>query len=135
MAWYVGIRTKPMPTQVHSLGVVAQVTGGDAIPGANVTAGRHCEACLRSSPIMRYNPGAGLRIDMVVSVNPGWFGCGDASVDMVVSGTSAFWSQHDRLGEVLARNQGLLKSPSERAIQRHTLSRPRWRSVGIRVRQ
>lgn len=109
MAWYVGIRTKPMPTQVHSIGVVARVTGGDAIAGANVTAGSNCAACLSSSPIVRYNPGAGLRVDMVVSVNPGWFSCGDASVDMVVSGTPAFWSQHDRLGELLATTHGLPK--------------------------
>jgi hypothetical protein len=109
MAWYVGIRTKEMPTQVHSVGVVARVTGGDSIAGANVTAGSHCEACLRSSPIVRYNPDAGLRVDMVVSVNPGWFSCGNASVDMVVSGTPAFWTQHDRLGELPATNHGLPK--------------------------
>lgn len=40
-AWYVGIRTKELPTQVHSIGVVARVTGGDSIVGVNVTAGSH----------------------------------------------------------------------------------------------
>lgn len=112
MAWYVGIRTQPMPTQVHSIGVVARVTGGDSIAGANVTAGSHCEACLPSSPILRYNPGSGLRVDMVVSVNPRWFSCGNASVDMVVSGTPAFWSQHDRLGELAPTNHGPPKGGS-----------------------
>jgi hypothetical protein len=97
-AWYIGIRTRALPTTVHSLGVVARVVGGDSVRGANVTAGHHCPACMRRSPIMRYNPGAGLRVDMVITVNPSWFSCGNASVDMVVSGTPAFWQQHNRLG-------------------------------------
>jgi hypothetical protein len=49
---------------------------------------------------MRYNPGAGLRVDMVIGVHPSWFSCGKASVDMVISGTREFWQQHDRLGQV-----------------------------------
>jgi hypothetical protein len=111
LAWYIGIRTDPVPSTVHSLGVVARVVNGYRIAGANVTAGSGCEAC-GSSPLIRYNPGAGLRVDMVVSVDPNWFSCGSASVDMVISGTPAFWREHDRLGT-------LYPPPPQRPNRKH----------------
>ncbi len=45
---------------------------------------------------------------MVVSVHPRlfpWPNCGDATVDMVVSGTPAFWEQHDRLGPAVVKRR------------------------------
>jgi hypothetical protein len=50
---------------------------------------------------MRYNTGAGLRVDMVVITHPTlfpWPRCGNATVDLVISGTAKFWEQHDGLG-------------------------------------
>lgn len=100
-AWYVAIRTQGQPGIVHSLGVVARVYPHGTNRGRNIPAGGHCTACANGAAIMRFNPGAGLRVDMVVSVHPKllpWPDCGKAAVDLVISGTPAFWEQHNRLG-------------------------------------
>src|SRR5207248_3333645 len=44
-----------------------------------------------------YGPGSGLRVDMVVRVRPRLLSCGDATVDLVISGTPGFWQEHNHL--------------------------------------
>src|SRR5947209_7511676 len=100
-AYWVGVRTKTAPTNLHSLGVVVQVQGRAASSsGLNLPSSGSCRVCRTGTDIMRYNPGAGLRVDTVVSVHPKLIppSCGDAMVDMVISGSDAFWEQHDGLG-------------------------------------
>lgn len=97
-AYWVGIRTTGPPQNLHSLGVVATVQNGTGRSGLNVPSGGRCAVCANGSDLMRFNPGAGLRVDLVVSVHPKLLSCGQAVVDMVISGTPAFWQQHNRLG-------------------------------------
>jgi hypothetical protein len=47
--------------------------------------------------LVRWRSDDGLRVDMVVAVHPTFFSCGDAKVDLVISGTSSFWRDHPRL--------------------------------------
>ena len=92
------MRTRDQPDVVHSLGVVARAPGVGR--GGNVPVGA-CPACRNGTDIMRYGPAAGLRVDMVVRVHPTlfpWPSCGRATVDVVISGTPAFWRQHTGLG-------------------------------------
>jgi hypothetical protein len=94
----VGVRTRDQPDVVHSLGLVARVPG--VARGGNVPVGA-CAACRNGTDIMRFGPGAGLRVDMVVRVHPKlfpWPSCGRAAVDVVISGTPGFWRGHTRLG-------------------------------------
>ncbi len=102
VAWWFAVRTKDPPTEVHSLGIAARVLGGGTKAGRNLPAARSCPACATGADLMRFNPGDGLRVDMVISVHPHLFPwvytpCGEATVDMVISGTRGFWEQHDRL--------------------------------------
>jgi len=45
-----------------------------------------------------FNRDAGLRFDMTVTVDPGLLSCGDATVDVVVTGSRGFWREHPSLG-------------------------------------
>ncbi len=101
VAWYVGIRTKDRPGIGHSLGLVAAVRGDRGTRGRNLPAPARCGACKGATHIMRYDSRAGLRFDMVISVHPKLLpapSCGNASVDLVISATRAFWVEHNRLG-------------------------------------
>ncbi len=102
LAWWFAVRTNDPPAEVHSLGIVARVLGGGPQAGRNLPAAGACAACVNGSDLIRYEPGDGLRVDMVISVHPHLFPwvytpCGMATVDMVISGTRGFWEQHDRL--------------------------------------
>ncbi len=111
-AWWVGVHTNDPPTRLHSLGVVARVCIGRDRCGAalgvrgnlgrDLPVTRRCHPCFTRFDVMRYLPGAGLRVDMVVKVHPRLFPyvdtrCGQATVDMTISGTPQFWQQHNRL--------------------------------------
>jgi hypothetical protein len=110
-AWWIGVRTTDPPTNLHSLGVVAQVPNGNRISGQNLPSGARCAVCASSANVIRYAPGAGLRVDMVIKVHPrvGLLGpsCGNATVDMVISGTEAFWLEHNRIGPRLVKGRPL----------------------------
>jgi hypothetical protein len=102
LAYWVGVRAKDPPTNLHSLGIVATVPGGNRIKGENLPAISKCRHCGTSADLISYAGRAGLRVDMVIAVHPtnGILGpdCGKADVDMVVSATRRFWAQHDRIG-------------------------------------
>lgn len=83
IAWWIGIRATPRPAEGHSLGFVASHEGASKGRGPGA-----------SPRLVRFNRTAGLRLDMTVSVDPGLFSCGDATVDVVVTGTRAFWDEH-----------------------------------------
>lgn len=125
LAWWVGVHTDDPPTHPHSLGIVARVCIGPkqsercggalgtwANVGRNLPRGGQCAQCFNGTDLMRYEGGAGLRVDMVVKVHPRVTfpylatECGTATVDMVISGTEGLWTEHNRLGPVVPRAEG-----------------------------
>jgi hypothetical protein len=105
--YMVGIYTRPRPTEGHYLGFVAHHAGPLREPGGNLPLGPRCEqagndACSGNS-VLTWAPRRGLRIDLVVAVNPNPLRCGRAIVDVVVSGTRAFWRDHPHLGSGMTR--------------------------------
>jgi hypothetical protein len=112
MAWWIGIHTNPRPSTVHSIGVVARYLKDDGTAGENRPVPPGCQPpkptrkdCGPRTPLalMRYGPGSGLRVDMVVRVRPRLLSCGDAKVDLVVSGTPGFWREHNHLHPGITR--------------------------------
>lgn len=125
LAWWVGVHTDDPPAHPHSLGIAARVCvgpkrsercGGELTIseniGRNLPSQVRCSRCFNGTDLMRYEPEAGLRVDMVVKVHPRvrfpyiTTQCGQATVDMVISGTKAFWAQHNRLVPVIRRQRG-----------------------------
>jgi hypothetical protein len=98
IGWWVGIRSTPRPDEGYSLGFVARYDGPSAEPGGNepISAPGPAPA---SPEVVRFGPGAGIRLDITVSVDPGLFDCGDASVDVVATGSRGFWRQHPALAD------------------------------------
>src|SRR5690242_979805 len=70
LAYWVGVRAKDPPTNLHSLGIVATVPGGNRIKGENLPAISKCRQCGTSADLIRYAGRAGLRVDMVIAVHP-----------------------------------------------------------------
>jgi hypothetical protein len=103
-AWWFGIRVRSEPDSAPSLGLTAATlqpppAARRTIRARTVAPARPCADCEGRLRLIRSATDSGLRVDVVVNVHPTLLSCGDATVDLVVSGTPGFWKEHPALAK------------------------------------